>query len=138
MKINLSKKVGLVLTCATLFATVCEAQNVQQTSQGIKCNTQGMDISVEFYSPTIVRVYKTPEGKPYDKESLVVIKSPERMKVEISQEQGQATLKSSSLKVIVNPSTGGISFYTAGGKELLKDKDYGTSFAGKDDAGTPS
>ena len=138
MKINLSKKVGLVLTCATLFATVCEAQNVQQTSQGIKCNTQGMDISVEFYSPTIVRVYKTPEGKPYDKESLVVIKSPEHMKVEISQEQGQATLKSSSLKVIVNPSTGGISFYTAGDKELLKDKDYGTSFAGKDDAGTPS
>ena len=37
-----------------------------------------MDIRVEFYSPSIVRVYKTPEGKPYNKESLVVVKSPEK------------------------------------------------------------
>ncbi|WP_455584863.1 glycoside hydrolase family 31 protein [Bacteroides sp.] len=138
MKINFSKKVGLMLTCATVFATMCGAQNVQQTSQGIRCNTQGMDISVGFYSPTIVRVYKTPEGKPYEKKSLVVTKSPESIEVEISQEQGQTILKSSSLKVIVNSVTGGIDFYTVEGKELLKDKDYGTSFAGKDDAGTPS
>ena len=86
----------------------------------------------------IVRVYKTPEGKPYNKESLVVVKSPETVKVDFSEEAGQTVLKSSILKVLVNPATGGISFHTIAGNELLKDKDYGTSFADKNDAGTPS
>ena len=104
----------------------------------MKCTTQGMDIRVEFYSPSIVRVYKTPEGKPYNKESLVVVKSPETVKVDFSEEAGQTVLKSSILKVLVNPATGGISFHTIAGNELLKDKDYGTSFADKNDAGTPS
>ena len=138
MKMNFSKRVSLMLTYATMLATMCVAQNVQQMPQGIKCNTQGMDISVEFYSPSTVRVYKTPEGKPYNKESLVVIKLPETIKVDISQEEGQTVLKSSALKISVNSSTGGITFYSADGKELLKDKDYGTSFAERNDGGTPS
>ena len=78
------------------------------------------------------------EGKPYNKESLVVVKSPETVKVDFSEEAGQTVLKSSILKILVNPATGGISFHTIAGNELLKDKDYGTSFADKNDAGTPS
>lgn len=139
MNMNFSRKAGLLLVCATMIATtLCTAQNVQRTGQGIKYSTQGMDVSVGFYSPSIVRVYKTPEGKTYNKESLVVTKSPETTPIEVSQEGGLYALKSSLLKVLVNPATGGISFIAADGKELLKDKDYGTSFAGKNDAGTPS
>ena len=75
---NFMKRAGFVLTCATMLANLCAAQNTERTPQGMKCTTQGMDIRVEFYSPSIVRVYKTPEGKPYNKESLVVVKSPEK------------------------------------------------------------
>ena len=135
---NFMKRAGFVLTCATMLANLCAAQNTERTPQGMKCTTQGMDIRVEFYSPSIVRVYKTPEGKPYNKESLVVVKSPETVKVDFSEEAGQTVLKSSILKIFVNPATGGISFHTIAGNELLKDKDYGTSFADKNDAGTPS
>ncbi len=139
MKMNFSRKAGILLACATLIATTfCTAQNVQRTGQGVKYSTQGMDISVDFYSPSIVRVYKTPEGKTYNKESLVVTKSPETTPIEISQEGGLYAVKSSQLKVLVNPATGGISFYTPDGKELLKEKDSGTSFTAKNDAGTPS
>lgn len=139
MKMNFSRKVGILLACATLIATTfCTAQNVQRTGQGVKYSTQGMDISVDFYSPSIVRVYKTPEGKTYNKESLVVTKSPETTPIEVSQEGGLYALKSSQLKVLVNPATGGISFYTPDGKELLKEKGSGTSFTAKNDAGTPS
>ena len=67
---NFMKRAGFVLTCATMLANLCAAQNTERTTQGMKCTTQGMDIRVEFYSPSIVRVYKTPEGKPYNKESL--------------------------------------------------------------------
>ena len=45
-----------LLVCATMVAAGNgTAQNVQRTSQGIKCATQGMDVNVEFYSPSIVR-----------------------------------------------------------------------------------
>ncbi len=139
MKMNFSRKAGILLACVTLIATTfCTAQNVQRTGQGVKYSTQGMDISVNFYSPSIVRVYKTPEGKTYNKESLVVTKSPETTPIEVSQEGGLYALKSSQLKVLVNPTTGGISFYTPDGKELLKEKGSGTSFTAKSDAGTPS
>ena len=57
---NLIRKAGFLLVCATMVAAGNgTAQNVQRTSQGIKCATQGMDVNVEFYSPSIVRVYKT-------------------------------------------------------------------------------
>ena len=51
---NLIRKAGFLLVCATMVAAGNgTAQNVQRTSQGIKCATQGMDVNVEFYSPYI-------------------------------------------------------------------------------------
>lgn len=126
---------GLSLLC---FCMPFLAQNYQKTSQGIKANTQGMDIEVAFYSPSIVRVYKTPEGKPCEKKSLIVVKSPGQTPVEFSENGKNIRMKSAEMQVELNPLTGGIYFYDATGKELLKDKDYGTSFAPKEDAGTAS
>lgn len=126
---------GLSLLC---FCTPFQAQNYQKTSQGLKANTQGMDIEVAFYSPSIVRVYKTPEGKPYEKKSLIVVKSPGQTPVEFSENGKNIRVKSAEMQVELNTLTGGIYFYDATGRELLKDKDYGTSFAPKEDAGTAS
>lgn len=138
MKTNGMKKTAPLLAVAMLIAGMCVAQQIRHTPQGVRYATQGMDVSVEFYSPSIVRVYKTPEGKAYDKKSLVVVKTPETTQVETAQEGTLTVLKSSQLKVVVNPTTGGIDFYTADGRPLLKDKDYGTSFAATNDAGKPS
>ena len=77
MKMNL-RKTGILLAWATIIAANGTAQNVQRTSQGIKYAAQGMDVSVEFYSPTIVRVYKTLSETASDNESLVVTKAPEQ------------------------------------------------------------
>lgn len=126
---------GLSLLC---FCTPFQAQNYQKTSQGLKANTQGMDIEVAFYSPSIVRVYKTPEGKPCEKKSLIVVKSPGQTPVEFSEIGKNIRMKSAEMQVELNTLTGGIYFYDATGRELLKDKDYGTSFAPKEDAGTAS
>ncbi|WP_455667984.1 glycoside hydrolase family 31 protein [Phocaeicola sp.] len=133
----MNKKILLNLS----FLCLClpfQAQTYQRTIQGIKANSQGMDIEVEFYSPSIVRVYKTPEGNPYEKKSLIVVKAPEQTSVEFYENGKNIRMKSTEIQVELNPLTGGIYFYDAAGKELLKDKDYGTSFAPKDDAGTPS
>ena len=135
---NFMKRAGFVLTCATMLANLCAAQNTERTPQGMKCTTQGMDIRVEFYSPSIVRVLQNSR-----RQTLQQRKSGSGQITRNGQSGlfgGSRTnrAESSILKVLVNPATGGISFHTIAGNELLKDKDYGTSFADKNDAGTPS
>lgn len=132
------KAVFLPATAIFIAITSINAQTFRQTEQGIRGSTQGLDIRIEFYSPNIVRVYKTPEGIPYDKKSLAVIKSPETVSVRFEQHGNNIKLKSTAIQVEVNPQTGGIYFYDAAGKTLLTDKDYGTQFSPYDDAGTPS
>lgn len=64
---NFMKRAGFVLTCATMLANLCAAQNTERTPQGMKCTTQGMDIRVEFYSPSIVGFTKLPKANPTTK-----------------------------------------------------------------------
>lgn len=138
---NIYKKVGFLLASATLVATLCTAQEtVQPNAQGICCKAQGMDIHVGFYSPGIVRVYKVPEGETYHKESLVVTKQAEKdVPVKVEYEGKSIILTSAQLRVTVDSEKGGIRFCTAdGSRELLFDKDYGTTFFPVDDGGTAS
>ena len=103
---NLIRKAGFLLVCATMVAAGNgTAQNVQRTSQGIKCATQGMDVNVEFYSPSIVRVYKTPSQKSCNKESLVIVKMPESTPVSFGEKGKNVTLSSRLIQVEVNPET---------------------------------
>lgn len=120
------------------FSGDLDAQSVQKLPQGISFSTQGMDIKIEYYSPTIVRVFKTPGGKPYDKKSLSVVSKAMKTQVEFSQIGKNTLIKSDSIQVEVNVETGGIYFSDRSGNKLLNDKDYGTQFSPVDDAGTPS
>ena len=114
---NLIRKAGFLLVCATMVAAGNgTAQNVQRTSQGIKCATQGMDVNVEFYSPSIVRVYKTPSQKSCNKESLVIVKTPESTPVSFGEKGKNVTLSSRLIQVEVNPETGGIHFFDSSGQ----------------------
>jgi alpha-D-xyloside xylohydrolase len=132
------KKTGLLMLFAAFLTMSGKAQTIQPTKQGAKFSVQGLDIQIEFYSNTIVRVYKTPQGVPYDKKSLSVVKSPETTSIKLEQKGNNTLLKSNTVQVEINPETGGITFYDASGKLLLKDKDYGTQFSPLDDSGTPS
>ena len=138
MKMNFILRSGFLLICTALLTAHGYSQNVQRTTQGIKYATQGTDVTIEFYSPEIVRVYKTPAGSSCTKESLVIVKSPEKTPVTFDESGKELTLSSESVRVKVNSETGAISFFDKEGKQLLKDKDYGTQFTPFDDAGTPS
>lgn len=120
------------------FSGDLNAQSVQKLPQGISFSTQGMDIKIEYYSPSIVRVFKTPGGKPYDKKSLSVVGKAVKTPVEFSQMGKNTLIKSDSIQLEVNVETGGIYFSDRSGNKLLNDKDYGTQFSPLDDAGTPS
>ncbi|WP_442591698.1 glycoside hydrolase family 31 protein [Pedobacter sp. AW31-3R] len=137
--IKFLQAVRLFLAIALSFVTLqVTAQQIQRTQQGLQFSAQQMDIRIEFYTENIVRVYKTPIGKPYSKKSLSVVSQAKPTSVTSEKKGGNTLLKSSALQVEVNTETGGIYFYDSLGKELLKDKDYGTQFSPLDDAGSPS
>ncbi|MCE1156225.1 MAG: DUF4968 domain-containing protein [Bacteroidales bacterium] len=106
--------------------------------QSVTLDVQGMHLNVEFYTPQVVRVYSTPVGRPYEKQSLSVVKTPEQVQVTTETRLPWISMVSSDLKVEVNVETGGVYFYDSRGNRLLVGKDYGTQFTPFNDAGTPS
>lgn len=131
-------KISLIAAAALWAGVQVNAGNIQRTPQGVKFSALGMDVDIQFYTPGIVRVYKTPTGKPYEKKSLAVLKKPETVQFAYTEKGNNVTLSSENIKIEVNTLTGGIHFFTKDGKNLLADKDYGTSFTDFNDAGTPS
>ena len=134
MHFKFLRKISLLLLSAVFFTAV-NAQDFQKTAQGIKGQVQSMDVSIEFYAPGIVRVFKSPEGLNPRKESLSVIKSPEQVQVNISSQQDLANLKTNVLWVEYNTVTGRVSFRKPNGDLLFTEKDYGSQFSPFNDAG---
>ena len=84
----------------------------------------GTKVQVEFYSPTIVRIVKMPAGTDISKQSLVVTAKPADVKVS----SNATSASSKELTVKMDPKTGALTFLTAKGKVLLREKDcaFGT------------
>ncbi len=117
------------------FCLSGHAQNFQKTSHGIKTVTNGNTVEIQFYSPSIVRVIKFPAGKSYSKESLSVVLSPSQTTFTAKEDNKFILLKSDKLSITINPSSGDITFGSASGKQLLKEKPEGTKFVPFNDAG---
>lgn len=82
-------------------------------------------VNVEFYTPEIVRITKTPSSNTNLPESLVVISKPEVVKVKKTSKNGITDYISSALKVSVNDADGKVNFYKADGTKLLSEGKYG-------------
>ena len=99
---------------------------------GVTFTSQGLNVRITFFTPSIVRVCKTPLDHAYQKQSLVVIKKPEQVDYNLAEEKDRLVLATSQLQIKVNLSTGGIEFLDSKGKRMTLNKDYGTSFAVND------
>ena len=105
-----------------------EAQRFEETAVGIKTKLLSMDVEVQFYSPSIIRVLKSPEGFAFKKESLSVNKKPQETKLTIKQQGDVVSMKSDKVEVDLNLQTGKVSYLDLKGKILFAEKDYGTQF----------
>ena len=116
-----------ILTLMFVAMTVIAA-NAQDT-KSLELTAADMNINVTFYSPEIIRVTKTPLGSnsPKKKSEVVTMSPQSSLAVAESSTASAFRLKSSSLSVTINRHTGLISFATANGKPLLKEK--ATTFA---------
>lgn len=80
------------------------------------------NVKIEFYTPSVVRVTKTPDSKPVDKQSLVVSAKPGNVKVKKVETKDGTTYSTSELTVKVkNNAAGVVSFFTPNGKELVSE-----------------
>lgn len=132
------KRSSLVLIASLMFSSLFSSPP-ELSRQSASLEVQGMRLNVTFYTPRIVRVFATPIDKPYEKQSLSVVKSPEEVAVKFETSEARISMESEALKVVLNKETGGIYFYDrATGKRLLIGKDFGTQFTPVVDAGKPS
>lgn len=132
----LSRNRQYLLLLALFSFSSLAAQNYQKTALGLKTKLQSMDVEVQFYSPSIVRILKSPEGVAFKKESLSIIKNPQQTKFTIQQKGDILSLKSDKLKVDVDLKSVKISYYTLAGAALLSEAASGATFTDFNDAGS--
>lgn len=115
--------------------TNSSAQSYQKTDLGFTTKVNGTVIEMQLYSPGIVRVVKSPVGSSFTKESLSVIKAPQKTTFSIRQQGEILTLKSEKLSVSINLKSGEITYYSHEGRSLLKERKEGVRFTSFNDAG---
>ena len=131
----MNKKLLITILFALVMVGSIEAQTYQKTDLGIKSIINSIEVEIHFYSPSTVRVLKWPEGKTFTKESLSVIKTPQKTALSINQIEDELTLKSESIVAVLNLKSGKMSFKTSKGESLLIEKKAGTAFTDFNDAG---
>jgi alpha-D-xyloside xylohydrolase len=119
----------IILLLLSIVGCSLFAQSYERTDLGVKTIIESLDIEIQFYSPRIVRVIKSPAGTPFQKESLSVIKQPEATPLELIQESNILQLKSQSLCVMFNLLTGNVAFTGLDRRPLLAEKEQSTRFS---------
>ena len=110
------KKISII--CLLALAPI-----VAMAQQALQQQVADTEIKAEFYTPTIVRVTKTPIGRNYTPKNLVVTAKPQ----DVTVSRKGNSMSSSSLTVKMDARTGALTFTTANGKTLLREKTF--SFA---------
>jgi alpha-D-xyloside xylohydrolase len=130
------RKIVAGIFFCSLFPFVGLTQSIDIGKQGAKLQLETMDVSIEYYSPSIVRVLKTPKGHSFDKQSLSVVKVPANTTVKHEQKGNSLVLSSGELSVLLNLSSGSVTFLDADDAILLAEKEEASEFVEFDDAGS--
>jgi alpha-D-xyloside xylohydrolase len=126
----------LLLLLILAMALNTQAQSWQKTNAGIKTTVHKVDVEIQFYTPKIVRIIKSPENSPFDKKSLSVIATPLQTKFTVKQKGNILDIKSEALMIRLNTQSGTLSYFTKSGTSLLNEKEDGTNFIPFSDAGS--
>lgn len=125
----LSILLAILFVCGINFAHTYE-----KTDLGAKSTINSIEVEIQFYDPSTVRILKSPEGKSIEKKSLSVIATPQKTDFTVKQEGDNLLLQSKNVKVNLNLKDGKISFSTPAGEKLLNEKENGVAFTDFNDA----
>lgn len=118
-----------------LFACIqAGAQPYEKTSWGLKTQINSLNVEVQFYTPSIVRIIKFPVGKTFEKQSLSVVLAPQKTAFNVKQQGDELLIKSEKALVAINLKNGKLSF-SDNKNLLLNEKEAGATFVDFNDAG---
>lgn len=119
-----------------LLSTATFASGKAGIPPATKMTTQkGVQVEVDFYAPSIVRVTKFTSAEMPAKKSYPVILQKQDCSITSTTNGDTLTLASSAIKVRICKTTGSVSFLAANGNGLLKEKDNATVFTPFKDGG---
>lgn len=130
------KKITLLVLL--FYSGYCFCGNYHKTDYGVDATINSMNVRIQFYNSGIVRVVKYPSDKAVTKESLSVIKTPEKTDLSIHAQGESVVLSSDKVSVLLDLKTGKVTFSAKNHNQLLTEKDYGTQFTDFNDAGVSS
>lgn len=113
----------LSLTLMLLAITMAtHAAGKKTAGNSISRQADGLNVTITFYSPSIVRVTKTVPGDKASKKSYSVIMEPQKTEGLTTHDgDGYTEIASPLIKVKLDSSTGAISFSNNAGESLLTD-----------------
>ena len=98
-----------------ICVAVAWAQDYQKTAYGIKTTVNDVDVEVQFFTPSVVRIVKSPHGEDYEKKSLSVVASPKEVGFKVNTKNGNIVVGTEALQMSLDTSTGVLSYKTAKG-----------------------
>ena len=133
----------LFLPLLLISGVIGQAQSVQKINGGVKATVNGDNVTITFFSNSIVRVIKSDVANPALSQAPVVIMEPQAVDLKLSQTGNKLTLSSAEITADLNLTTGSVSFADATGKQLITELDYGTqivpaTYVGVDDQAVQS
>ncbi len=131
------KRIITALAAALILTVSCadDANNFQKTKYGFKTEAGLCNVEVQCFSPSIIRVVKTPVGTETDlTPSLSVIKTPEKVKFSIEKAENMISLATEEVTVKLNLNTGATEFIDNQGKEIVGEADDSFKMSPRKDA----
>ena len=119
---------NLFFSILLISGVIAQAESVQKTSNGVKAIANGDNVTITFFSNSIVRVTKSETPNPELSQAPVVIMQPEAVEVKVAQYGGRLRVSSPEITAALNLVTGSVSIEDATGKKLISEKDYGSQF----------
>ena len=117
---------NLFLSLLLVSGVIAQAQSVQKTNNGVKAVANGDNVTITFFSNSIVRVTKSEALNPELSQAPVVTMEPQAVDVKVGQNDGTLRVSSPEVTAILNLTTGSVAIEDASGKKLITETDYGT------------
>ncbi len=124
------RKGGVRLLVVLALCALCDsvdAQTLTHTANGVKADVPGEQMHCEliFMSPSTVRVvkYPYPMTEMPEKRSLSVVMNPVPTKIDYKEKDGELTLTTAAMRVVLDEERGALRFEDMKGNCLLREKE---------------
>lgn len=122
----------LAVSAQPLSKSLSAVTEVKKTDDGIILNTSNGNVSVRFYSASVIRIQATHE-KSFNEFSYAVVSSPRKGIYSIAEDASSITLTTDSCRLVISRNPLRFSLQNKEGKVLNEDEPaFGTSWIGEE------